>query len=288
MNGYVEILSAGVYSTIQDKGRLGFRKYGVPVSGAMDLVSSSLANRILNNDEQDAVMEVTLSGPKLLFSASTYLAITGANISPLINETPILLNKPILVSAGDMLSFGKLQLGSRCYIGVKGGFQTDLIFGSRSYFHPLSRSGRLEKGDKISTLKTESILSGSSSIKSDPNHFSAPVIECSLGPEYDSLSVNSKQYIFESEFAIAPENNRMGYRLDGPGLSLKMDRSMLTSSVLPGTVQLTPSGNLIILMRDCQTTGGYPRILQLTDRAINQMAQKKSGDKFQFKRFDYP
>jgi len=121
----------------------------------------------------------------------------------------------------------------------------------------------------------------SSKIKVKSSHFDARKLEVTKGPEYNRLTKKHRELLFSKRFKIGGMNNRMGYQLKNTFLKLK-DVEIITSTTIPGTVQLTPSGTLIILMRDCPTTGGYPRILQLTDIAINQLAQKKENDVFKF------
>ncbi|MEN8125505.1 MAG: allophanate hydrolase subunit 2 family protein, partial [Bacteroidota bacterium] len=119
------ILSSGMYTSIQDLGRKGKRCYGVPISGVMDKYSAILANNLLNNDEELPVMEMTIMGPKIYFEDHTLFAITGADMSPMLNGEPIQMNFMYAVKLGDILSFGKLKYGSRSYLSVKGGFQTE-------------------------------------------------------------------------------------------------------------------------------------------------------------------
>ncbi|MEN8125276.1 MAG: allophanate hydrolase subunit 2 family protein, partial [Bacteroidota bacterium] len=186
------------------------------------------------------------------------------------------------VKLGDILSFGKLKYGSRSYLSVKGGFQTENILNSFSQFEGITSKSVISKGDriKISNLDTELIVT-SSKIKVKKTHFKNDKIEVTKGPEFNRLSKNQRDYLFSEKFEIDTLNNRMGYQLKSKRLPLK-NNEIITSSIIPGTVQLTPSGKLIIMMRDCPTTGGYPRILQLTDMSINQLAQKKTGDIFKF------
>ncbi len=261
---------------------MGFRKYGVPCSGAMDGHSAELANRLLNNNVSAAVLEITLTGPKLKFLVATTIAITGANITPKINEANCQLNKVIGISEGDLLSFGSLQFGARCYLAVKGGFQTPIVMNSFSYFEEITQQAVIKKGDllPIPSDSTPTLLGAS--VKVDDLLFSTSHLPCHPGPEFECLVKSERASLFQSKFAISRDNNRMGYRLEGSPLQYPKDYSMLTSAVLPGTVQLTPSGQLIVLMRDCQTTGGYPRILQLTSTGINILAQKKATDQVTF------
>ncbi|NJN42554.1 MAG: biotin-dependent carboxyltransferase family protein [Flammeovirgaceae bacterium] len=282
MTGHITVLSPGLLTSIQDVGRPGFRKYGVPRSGVMDEVSSSMANMILNNSADDAVLEITLSGPQLQFSGSTSIAISGADLSPRLNMNPILINKPYKVIAGDVLSFGKANYGVRSYLSVKGGFQVEQRLGSRSFYKPITGYNRLNKGDQVMFITTNDTSVTSTLLKPDINHFEVNKIDVFEGPEFHLLSSASKQLLNQSSFKITNDNNRMGYRLLGEPVILKSSYNMLTSAVLPGTVQCTPAGGLIILMRDCQTTGGYPRILQLADHAISQLSQKGTGDSFGF------
>ncbi len=130
--------------------------------------------------------------------------------------------------------------------------------------------------------KKEQLTSPTSYLKPHLEHFNSQIFLAAKGPEFDLLNSIVRKILNKIKFKVSRENNRMGYRLSGPPLEVKKQMSMITSSVLPGTVQLTPSGQLIILMRDCQTTGGYPRVLQLSERSINQLAQKKTGDEFFF------
>lgn len=282
MSGFIEVMTTGLYSSIQDQGRIGFRKYGVPTSGVMDEQSATMANHLLNNKASASVMEITMTGPKLFFSNPTLIAITGADISPKKNDDPIARHKVIAMNTGDVLSFGALQLGLRCYLAVKGGFQTPIVMNSYSYFSGVTRDKMIEKGDQLPIMPYASAQHHFAGIKPDESFFNSPDLMCTKGPEFELLSLEHQKEIFEDHFTVSQDNNRMGYRLDSPLLQYPSNYNMLTSSVLPGTVQLTPSGKLIVLMKDCQTTGGYPRILQLTQQGINKLAQKKAADQISF------
>lgn len=282
MNGFVEVISPGLYSTLQDKGRFGFRRFGVPVSGAMDQQSATLANLILNNSPDAAVLEITISGPRLLFQSDTIICLTGADLSPLLNDVSFPTNQPGKVTENSILSFGKPVQGCRAYLSVKNGFQTPVVLGSRSYYAAVTSQGVIKKGDRLPIDPYSSGLPLQSAVKNNDNLFESDTISCSEGPEFGLLNEQSKELILNSRFTVSRENNRMGYRLIGEPLEYPSGYNMLTSAVMPGTVQLTPSGQLIVLMRDCQTTGGYPRVLQLSQTGINQLAQKLAGDTIAF------
>jgi len=277
----IKVLSSGFFNTIQDLGRFGYGELGVPVSGAMDMISTNLANNILKNNANDAILEITLGKTKLLFDKQTVISITGADFLPELNGVSVPLNTALIIQKGDMLTFHKARYGVRCYLAVKGGFQTDIVLGSRSFYKDITPQNNIKKNDELPiNLFSNNTKKTFSSVKINPAHFSSNSIEVYKGPEYDLLSDLQKERFSEIIFTISKENSRMGYRLNE---HVENDLgSLLTSCVLPGTVQLTPSGKIIILMRDCQVTGGYPRVLQLTENAINQLAQKSTGDTFKF------
>jgi len=278
----IKVLKPGFYSTIQDLGRIGYRQFGVPTSGVMDTFSAKFANGLLGNDPNAAVLEVTFTGPTLQFNCKTSISITGANINPKLNEEPILLNHKILVKNWDILAFGKLEDGCRAYVAVSGGFQTPILMNSRSMYPNITASIKLEANDILDVIVDKEILNPSyASIKFNSDFFENAILEVSKGPEFEALPVSLKEELEARVFTISKNNNRMGYQFVE---TLENNiPSILTAPVLPGTVQLTPSGNLIILMRDGQTSGGYPRILQLTEESINVLAQKKVGDSVLFR-----
>ena len=277
----IKVLKAGFYTSIQDKGREGYASIGVPVSGAMDTYSSDLANRILNNVETDAVLEIAFGFCAFEFLSETIICISGGHFSPKINGAPISLQTRIHVYKKEVLTFGHNTFGARCYLAVKNGFLTAPVLKSRSFFENITQQSLLTKGDVLPIgIFKASTAPSNTSVKVIEGHFDSQMIICYKGPEFDALEAFQKEVLVKQVFTISNDNSRMGYRLNE--VIENALPSILTSAVLPGTVQLTPSGKLIVLMRDCQVTGGYPRILQLSTTAINQLAQKKTHDTFQF------
>jgi biotin-dependent carboxylase-like uncharacterized protein len=282
MDNNILVLSAGLHTSIQDLGRKGYRSYGVPISGSMDKFSAILANKLLNNDEGLPLMEITQVGPKILFEDDTLIVVTGADISPEINGEPIDLNIVYEVKTSDVLSFGKLNYGNRSYLGVYGGFLTDKKLKSYSYYKGITENDKIEKGTRLQIANYHAVHDVTSSkLKVRRSHFNSAKIEVTKGPEFNRLTKKQRENIFSEKFEIDILNNRMAYQLKNKFSPIKKGE-IITSITIPGTVQLTPSGKIIILMRDCPTTGGYPRILQLTDVGINQLAQKNTGDIFKF------
>jgi len=276
----VEVIATGIYSSIQDQGRFGFRNIGVPISGVMDNYSANLANALLNNNKQCAVLETTLVGPVLKFHQDTFISVTGAKCLLKINDGPRDLNTVHEIFKGDVLSMGKTTSGMRNYLAVSGGFQTPLVLNSRSYFAGISKNQTIRKGEYIKIIQPVSPILNRTKITPVYIDSKQHSIEVSKGPEFELLDEKSKEILFQNKFILSSQSNRMAYPLKSvDGLNAN---EIISSSVQPGTVQLTPSGKPIILMRDCQTTGGYSRVLQLTEQATNLLAQKRPDESIYF------
>ena len=276
----LKFLKSGFYTTLQDFGRFGYRDIGVPVSGVMDELSVKKANILLENKNEDAVLEITMTGPTLIFELPTYICLSGAKLSPTLNNEPIENYKVIKVEAGDILSYGKLESGFRSYLAVKGGFQGENRLGSYSQYNPVTVKKCFKDGDEITYAQIKHYEPVISELKLE-SHLNNDTIEVFRGPEFSLLTDAQLAALFSKDFTISKKNNRMAYQLEQEIESHSY--SMLTSGTLPGTVQLTPAGRLIILMKDGQTTGGYPRVLQLSEASISTLAQKKFGDTISFK-----
>ncbi|WP_333474239.1 biotin-dependent carboxyltransferase family protein [Zunongwangia sp. HGR-M22] len=277
----MKVLQPGLFSSIQDYGRFGNMKYGVPASGVMDRYAARTANLMLRNDANDAVLEITMMGPKLEFTAATKIVISGAFLSPKLNDNELENNTVIEISNGDILSFGRRLSGCRAYVAISGGFATEEILGSKSWYEGISEHQKLQKGMEIPfTEDALSKIETFAALKFDDKYLRSSKIEVYKGPEFDFLSEEQKSQLEASEFSIDQNNSRMAIQLQEE-LSNELD-PIITGPVIPGTVQLTPSGKLIVLMRDCQTTGGYPRVLQLTSEGIRTIAQKLTNEKIKF------
>ena len=276
----IQVLHPGIYSSVQDRGRIEFSKFGVPQSGAMDMYSYQFGNSLLHNPKSSASIEITFGLAKFSFLKDAIICITGANFSPKINEKLMDMNMILKVKKGSVLSFGERKYGVRTYVLVLGGFQTEEKLKSRSFYSGITEKIRLEKGDLL--FYSEQNLSkniGFTDFKNMEHLFFDKELECFPGPEFDLLTLEQKNNL-KQEFTISGDNNRVGYRLEE---TLENNiKPILTSGVLPGTVQLTPSGKLIVLLKDCQVTGGYPRILQLSSFAMSKLSQRMTGEKVKF------
>ncbi len=276
----LKVLKSGLFTTVQDTGRYGYLNKGVPVAGYMDSVSAQKVNMLLENDDHAAVIEITMTGPTLEFGESSYICMGGAVISATLNNEPVQAFQVLKVEKGDILSYGKLKNGFRSYLAIKGGFMAPVVLGSRSFFSSITAKDHVTDRDEIPYKSQKEFTPKITEIKVD-SFLDEKVLEVSKGPEYEMLGDKQLEALFYKEFHISNENNRMAYQLEEQLIGHEV--SMLTSATLPGTVQFTPSGKLIILMKDGQTTGGYPRILQLSDKAISMLAQKKYHDVVSFK-----
>ena len=280
----IAILHPGIYCSVQDQGRFGHTKIGVPQAGCADAYAAKMANALLKNHEKDALIEITFGQGEFKFTSDTYICLTGGDFSPKLNGKLIKMQSVYFIKKDSVLSFGKRVYGARVYLSVQGGIQTKTVYGSRSFFDGITQQ-KLGKGAMLPILPIQKYADNNfSRVRVSEKHFTTIYLPCLKGPEFFKLNQEQQRKLF-TPFSISDDNNRVGYRLKE---SLENNlSSILTSAVLPGTVQLTPSGKCIILLQDCQVTGGYPRILQLSEIAIARVSQKITGDKIQFILEDY-
>jgi biotin-dependent carboxylase-like uncharacterized protein len=276
----IEVIKPGLRSSLQDEGRFGPRDQGVPLSGAMDHYALYLGNHLLGNQKGTAVIEMMLQGPELLFTKSTYIAITGASFEASLNGEKIAHLARVFVPAGSVLKFTPPKTGVFGYIAIQGGIKTSPILNSFSYYPRVSDKFLLSKGLQ---LKISSYPQKERSNARVVNYLesSDKTIEVYPGPEFRLLSTENQKGLTVANFKIGTNSSRMGYEIKH-AMQLQANE-IITAPVQPGTVQLTPAGNLICLMRDAQTTGGYARVFQLSETAINKIAQKRSGENIKFK-----
>lgn len=277
----IEVIDAGFYTSIQDQGRVGYRHLGVPISGAMDQKAFDLGHQLLGKTSDFSCIECTLIGPILRFHEPCSLVLTGAHMQAWVNENPIQNNISIAMRPGDVLKLRRATKGLRTYIKINQAIISPIVLGSTSFYKPLTQVAVLKKGSHIFWIKSDKVINKSNArIRWDDSYLLSKDLAVEKGPEFGVLSKQMQQGFFRKAFVISSQN-RMGYRIES---SFSMDSvSMLSGAVRPGTVQITPSGTLLIAGVDGQVSGGYPRIFQLTGEALNVLVQKKEGDTISFK-----
>ncbi|MEO5906439.1 MAG: biotin-dependent carboxyltransferase family protein [Saprospiraceae bacterium] len=290
----IGIIRAGILDTIQDTGRFGWRQLGINPGGAMDLISAQLANILAGNDKNDAVIEIHFPGSVYQFEQPAIIVITGADFYPTVNEKAIALNQPVVVSEFSILRFTHPGSRARCYLAIAGGFDIPKWLGSYGTHLKAQAGGfngrRLLKNDQI-PFRRKKHSSKLSHERKTINGINIPGIEDQLGdeiqfipgPEWEMLSDESRSLLIKEEFNIQLSSDRMGYRLSGPALMRSRQDEMVSSPVALGTIQLLPDGQLIVLMADHQTTGGYPRIGCIITAHLPLLAQKNPGDHIRLK-----
>lgn len=281
MSGSLIFKKAGLHTSIQDMGRYGYRKYGVPVSGSMDQNSAIRANLLVGNTPQCPVVEMTVVGPTIEFQTNVTIAIVGADLSPKLDKKSIPMNTRLIIHEGQTLEFGKCKFGVRSYLAIAGDWDQEQVMKSYSQYPLITNNDKITDGFELYMKKAKIQDGASSSLKVDKKYFNEKVFEVFPGPEFNLLQEDQLKSIFEQPWIIGP-NNRMGYQLSNQSMP-GHTREIITTQVIPGTIQLTPAGKLLALMRDAQVTGGYPRVLQLTELSINHLAQKSERSEVQFK-----
>ncbi|SNS46947.1 biotin-dependent carboxylase uncharacterized domain-containing protein [Belliella buryatensis] len=278
---YIHFLKPGLMTSVQDQGRFGYADFGVPYAGAMDQLSYNQANMLLNNQEDAAVLEMAVLGPMMIFELPTRIVFSGAEADIFVNDQLQPIGKLIQIKADDQVKIGRFRKGQWLYMGIEGGIQSPEFLDSKSWYHGISEFSRVQKDSSICYLSEEHFSrSHYSHPKLSADWYQKEVIPAYKGPDWELLTIELQEKLTQQKFSISNISNRMGIHLTEL-LTNKLP-SILTAPVYPGTVQLTPSGKLIVLMRDAQVTGGYPRILQLTDHSINVIAQKKFGENLIF------
>jgi len=297
----ITILKPGMMSSVQDLGRWGFQQYGVPIGGAMDKVSATLANIICGNDENEAVIEMTLHGTSIMFNEAAFCAIVGGGCKAYIDDVELPFNRLLWIPAFSIIKTTANLQGCRSYLSVSGGFNVKKIMGSSSTYTPSGIGGingrNLITGDMLA-FKREQNLHAASNLHMLPSgvgisHWhtadlvevtaNVAIVHAIKGPEFDRFNAASQEDIFNSMFTISSQSNRMGYRLEGKKFMLEHKTEMVSTAVTAGIVQVTHEGDPIILMADAQTTGGYPRIARICAADISLLAQTRPGVKIQFK-----
>lgn len=270
--GKLRVIQSSPLATIQDKGRFGYRRYGIPQSGAMDLDMLLFVNRSVGNKQSCPAIEFALLGMHLEAVEKTTVAFIGCTAT--VNNEVKKVNT-VHLKAGDMLRLSA-PLGVYAYFSIQGKLLADQVFDSFSTYLPGGFGGfkgrSLKEGDILETSNGKAVKSADLGPIEASNR-----IRFMSGPESELL----KEDLHNQAFQIDPSSNRTGIRLKGPKLSCQ-EREIVSSAVVPGTIQLPPSGLPIVLMNDCQTTGGYPRIGKVVEEDMGKLAQVRPTKDMKF------
>jgi len=290
----LKILKAGLLDTVQDNGRYGYQHLGVNPGGAMDLAAMQTANLLIGNEMNEPTLELFYPAAEILFEKNAFITVAGGNFSPTINGDGIKMGRPVMVTKNSVIQFPKKKKGQCCYLAVHGGFKIPSWLNSCSTNLKANAGGyggrKLKKEDRIelnTDFKNE-LLINSDMIKLPWR--AAPIPDLSHekeifiipGNEFDDLSGASKNTFLNKEFKVAMLSDRMGYRLEGENLMTTARQELVSSAVNFGTIQLLPNGQLIVLMADSQTTGGYPRIAHVISAHLSKISQKQPGEMIKF------
>jgi antagonist of KipI len=282
----------GLLSTVQDLGRNGYGPLGVSPSGAADPLALQMGNLLVGNERGAAALEMTLTGGRFHFPAGANIALAGSDFSGQLNGRLLPLWISQVVPAGGTVQFGGTRTGARCYLAVAGGIQVQTFLGSAST-HVVSglggHAGRaLLKGDVLQLgpgrkEKMPRKLTGSVLEVWQPKE----VLRVTSGPQMDWFSASTRKTFFDSAFTVSEESDRLGLRMQGPALHASNSKEMITEGVTLGAIQVTPSGQAIILFVDQQTTGGYPKIANVIGADRSSLAQLRPRDVVRFEEVSF-
>ena len=280
IQGKAVLLRCPPGSSLQDEGRMLGTQFGIPSSGAMDQFSYRWANHLLQNQSNALALEMAQPGLKIQFDQSCKISLAGARAEVKVNQE-ILTNPAIIsIAAADILEVGGFQSGSRLYLCIQGGFQVDQFLGSGSDFESVTFPSKRSTNDCLSYFSFPQSFPLGAKPKWETTWFESAEIKAYPGADWRLLSAKQQLQIRTSTFHLSKFSNRMGIQLEE--LIPNQLEDLPTNPVFPGTVQLTPGGRIIVLMRDAGVTGGYPRILHLSEDGQSQLAQKKVGEPIRF------
>jgi len=302
----IVVRKPGVLASVQDLGRHGHRQLGICPGGALDVLALTLANRLVGNADRAAGLELTMGGCELQFEADTRIALAGDDFGASLDGVPLWPCWSVPVAAGQTLRLAGANAGStkkpgvRSWLAVAGGIDVPPVLGSRSTDLKAGFGGlqgrALRKGDR---LPTGVAMLDAAQRERRPFGIRGPdwgpaeddgaiALRVLPGPEFELFTLAAREQLWGERWRITPQSNRMGSRLEGAELRRKRSGDMLSSGVIPGTIQVPPSGQPIILMGDAQTTGGYPRIGVVIRADLWKLAQAPLNGRLRLVQVDQP
>jgi len=290
----------GLLSSFQDQGRWGYQHLGVSVTGAMDQLAHRLANLLVGNEKDCATLEMTLMGPTIYFESACCICLTGADMDARCDDRRVVPYRPFIVRPGQTLRLGSARNGARTYMAVFGGFDLPWVLGSQSTYLRGKLGGyegrALTKGDRINLATPlvanqhqlnaleEALWNQSIYLPSPISQFTGrkSLVRIIRSQQWSEFTSDSCAALLTQPWKISVDSERMGYRLEGPTLTMLKPKQMISEGTAFGTIQVPASGQPIILMADRQTTGGYPKIATVASVDLPILAQKKPADIIRF------
>ena len=286
----IEVLSPGPLTTLQDIGRFGYGRYGVPPSGALDTFSLRAANVLVGNNENEACLEITMFGLRISALRDVAIAVTGGDLRPFLNDTPLSMWTSLILKKGDTLSFRGMKDGCRSYLAIGGGLFLDEIMGSRSTNLSSGFGGlggrALIKGDVLSSNSPHLHF------KAEGRWYPQDLIPCYskqwhlrviFGPQDDQFTQEGKNTLLNSPYQVRHQSDRTGIRLSGPLIErrLEVQESIISEGVISGAIQVPGDGQPIIILVEI-VTGGYRKIATVITADLSLLGQMKPGDMVTF------
>jgi biotin-dependent carboxylase-like uncharacterized protein len=275
-------------STIQDKGRTGYRAFGVPVAGVMDRYAFTMANILAGNERDAAVVEMTMCGGRFRFPNEAYVAICGADMQGKLNGKKIKNWSGFYVPANSELAFGYAVSGCRSYLAFCGGIAVPQVMGSRSTYLRAKLGGiegrALQADDVLEIGRVEALPWELNELAHSlaPRYANDLRLRVMLGPQDDLFTEDGIATFLNRGYTVSTRNDRMAYLLEGPMVKHEKGPDIVSDALCPGAVQIPGNGMPIVMMADCQTTGGYAKIATIIGPDVAKMAQAKAGDKISF------
>ena len=283
------IQKPGILTTVQDLGRHGYRRFGINPGGVMDTAAARLANIVVCNDDNAALLEMHFPAPQIQFEEAAIATVCGANLSPQLDGEPVDNWRPFFAAKGAVLKFKNKVSGNRAYLAVRGSFMIPDWLGSSSTNLTAVVGGfegrKLAVGDRIpfkAKIKKQNVKPSGVSPRLIPHYRPFPTVRIIAGAEYEYLTDKGRELLVDHDFAISKNSTRMGFGLIGEPLTFEKEHEFISSVVSFGTIQTLPDGQLIVLMADHQTAGGYPRVAHVIDRDLPLLAQLGANDKVAF------
>ena len=290
----VMVVRAGFLTSVQDLGRTGFRQFGVSTSGALDSFALRVANLLVGNDEGATGVEITFGGLQLRFEDERVVAWCGGEFDVQIGSRALPAGHVAHLQSGDEMKFGRAQVGCRCWLAISGGIDVPVVLASRSTDLRANFGGlegrTVRDGDRLSLREfrqSETAATAGISSWTAPHDWVSPAsrhpnLRFIRGVDWNRFNDATIQRFRQHEFTVSADSDRMGVRFDGPELKREDETDLISEAVAPGTIQIPPSGKSILLLGDCQTIGGYPKIAHVITVDLCVAAQLRAGDRVRF------